>query len=247
MTGQIKKFRNLRELSSIAAHEITNLANKTVSAKGVFYLALSGGNTPRTLYHLLGTTYAKAIPWKSMHIFFCDERYVPHDDKRSNYRMVKEELLDFVPIPKENVHPIPTGYSDPTEAARIYDNELREYFRTERNMSGNQPSSFDLVLLGMGREGHTASLFPGSTALDEKEVWALSVEVSVNPPRRITLTYPILNSAEAVYFLISGPDKGEVMRRLMDGANDFHDLPAAGIQPASGNLTWWLDDTVMHA
>jgi 6-phosphogluconolactonase len=174
---EIKKFRDLDELSIALAKDIADLINQIVKGKKYFSIALSGGNTPRKLFRLLGGTNGKSIPWNSVEIFFCDERYVPHEDKQSNYRMVKENLLDLVSIPQKNIHPIPTSYSNPNEAAQAYEKELRKYFSFEEN-------TFDLVLLGMGKEGHTASLFPGSPALDEKKNWVAAVEVRTTPLSR---------------------------------------------------------------
>ncbi len=162
MLGETKTFPDLDGLSSVVAQDIHDVINKAVAERGIFHLALSGGNTPRTLYHILGTTHQHSIPWTAVHIFFCDERYVPHGDEHSNYRMVKENLLDLIPVPQKNIHPVPTDLSDPDEAARTYEEVLR------KNLP-NSGNSFDLVLLGMGKEGHTASLFPGSEASRRKK------------------------------------------------------------------------------
>lgn len=232
--GEIKKFRDLEEVNSAAALDINSLISKAVSSKGVFHLALSGGNTPQTLYHILGTIYAKSIPWDGVHIFFCDERYVSHEAEQSNYRMVKENLLDLVPIPRKNIHPIPTDNLDMKTAARAYETELRKIFLADG-------STFDLAILGIGKEGHTASLFPGSPALDEKRRWALAVEVNAVPSRRITLTYPILNHTAVIYFIVSGSDKAEVMEKILRGTNNFRTYPAAGIRNQNGEIVWWID------
>lgn len=236
--GEIKKFHDLNELSSAAAQDISILINKVVSSRGAFFIGLSGGNTPRTLYRILGTTYGKSIPWKSVHIFFCDERFVPHDDARSNFLMVKEDLLDLISIPQENIHPIPTNYSNPGEAAQVYEKELRKYFAVEGN-------TFDVVIMGVGKEGHTASLFPGSSALDEKDKWTLAVEVRALPANRITLTYPILNRAGITYFLVSGSDKSEIMEKILNHADDFRTFPAVGIHPRNGKPVWWIDSPAL--
>jgi 6-phosphogluconolactonase len=234
LKGTLKKFRSLEELSYSVAQDITHLINDVVASKGVFYLALSGGNTPRTLFKILGTTYGKSIPWNYVHVFFCDERFVPHDDPLSNFRMAKEMLLDLVAIPQENIHPVPTSHLDMQTAARNYELELRRFFSDE-------VSSFDLAIMGIGKEGHTASLFPGSLALDEKEKWVLGIEVDAVPHQRITLTYPILNRSAVIYYLVSGADKVEVMEEILKGANDFNQYPVAGIRPENGKLVWWID------
>jgi len=238
VVGEIKKFRNLDELSESLAREIAALINKEPRTNNYFSLALSGGNTPRTLYHLLGTTYAKSVPWSNVHIFFCDERYVPQDDKQSNYRMVKETLLDSISIPQGNIHPIPTGSKNSVEAAEFYEQDLRKYF-------ADHGATFDLVLLGMGKEGHTASLFPNSSALDEKKKWTAAVEVQAVPPKRITLTYPILNRATRIYFLVSGSDKKDVLTKILNDAADFQLYPASGIHPQNGKMVWWIDSAAL--
>jgi 6-phosphogluconolactonase len=234
LTGETRKFSDLDALSVAAAEDIVGLIERAVRSKGIFHLALSGGNTPRTLYHLLGSTYAKSIPWESVHVFFCDERFVPHGDPSSNFRMVKETLLDFVSIPEKNLHPIPTTQLEMKVASRNYEVELRKTF-------GSEGESFDLAIMGIGREGHTASLFPGSPALEEREKWVLGLQVDAVPSQRITLTFPILNRARAVYFLVSGAEKAGIMKRLSKGENDFHLCPAAGIRLVSGQLIWWVD------
>jgi 6-phosphogluconolactonase len=234
LIGEIRKFHTFDELSASVAEDIDSLINRVVCSKGIFYLALSGGNTPRTLYRILGTTYREAIPWGSVHIFFCDERFVSHEDSQSNFRMTKENLLDLISIPQENIHSIPTDRSDIKVAARDYEIELRKFFSGGVN-------SFDLAILGIGREGHTASLFPGSPALDEKEKWVLGVEVDALPPRRITLTYPILNRSSVIYLIVSGSGKAEIMREILKGVNDFHVCPASGIRPLNGRLVWQID------
>lgn len=234
LIGTLKKFRTLEELSASVAQEIDGLINNVVTSKGVFHLALSGGNTPRTLFNILATTYRELIPWKSLHVFFCDERFVPHDNPLSNFRMTKETLLDLVPIPQKNIHPIPTSNLELRTAARNYESELRKFMSDDGN-------SFDLAIMGIGKEGHTASLFPGSLALDEKEKWTLGVEVNAVPPQRITLTFPILNRAAITYFLVSGSDKSEVMEEILKGTSDFHKYPIAGIRPENGKLVWWVD------
>ena len=238
LSGEIKKFNGLDELSASAAQDIAQLIERVVASKGGFHLALSGGNTPRTLYHILGTTYGISIPWKSVHIFFCDERFVPHGDSLSNFRTVKEVLLDLISIPQQNIHPIPTHRLEMKTASQNYESELRKFFT-------DGTDSFDLAIMGIGKEGHTASLFPGSPALDEKEKWVAGVEVDAVPPKRITLTYPILNRSAAIYYLVSGPDKTEVMEEIIKGTDDFHQYPVAGIHPKDGKLVWWVDSAVL--
>lgn len=234
MSREIRKSSGLDEMSASVALDINDLIRAAAAANRKFTLALSGGNTPRTLYHILATTYHDSIPWEAVHFFWGDERYVPHDDAESNFRMVKETLLDLVPIPGENVHSIPTSYSDPEEAARAYEEDLRKFF-------GDTGNTLDLVLLGMGKEGHTASLFPNSPALDEKTRWVAAVEAPARPSRRITLTLPILNRASGVYFLASGREKAEAFRKVFDSETDLHDCPAKALDPSQGDVIWWID------
>lgn len=234
----VKKFSDLNELSEAAARDITSLVEDTVSRKGHFSLALSGGSTPRTLHHLLGTVYRERIPWDSVSIYFGDERYVSQNDKQSNYLMARETLLNFVPIPARNIHPIRTDLADPRKAAEAYERELRDAFEEEGN-------SFDLLLLGIGREGHTASLFPHSPALNENMKWVTAIDVPAVPPKRITLTYPILNRSSVVYFLVSGSDKAAALKEVLGDEADFHEYPAKGVFPRAGRLEWWVDSAAL--
>lgn len=235
---EVRKFRDLDELSESAAASIRTLAVQTVSRKGRFSIALSGGNTPRTLHHLLATRYRDEIPWESVLVFFGDERYVPHSDKQSNFLMARQTLLDMVPIPASNLFPIPTNLPEPELAAAAYEEELKKVF-------GDQGTSFDLLVLGMGKEGHTASLFPGSTALDESRRWTAAVEVPVLPPKRITLTYPVLNRSESVYFLVSGGDKSGALKEVLSESSGFHLYPAKGIAPPAGRVEFWVDSAAL--
>jgi 6-phosphogluconolactonase len=203
------------------------------TAGGGFSLALSGGNTPRLLYQRLAEDYRDRIPWARVHIYWSDERYVPHDDPRSNYRTARETLLDHVPVPPACVHPMPTDAADPDQAARRYERVL--------------PPSFDLVLLGMGSDGHTASLFPGSSALDETRRRVVASEAPVEPRVRLTLTLPALNGAEAVFFLVTGADKAPAVRRIAMESPDPRACPAAGVRPRRGAVVWWVDAAAASA
>ncbi len=197
-------FADVNEFSLRAAEAAVRTINESVQSNGSFSLALAGGNTPRTLYRLLSSQFRDRIPWTKVQVFWGDERYVPLDDPRSNYRMARESLLDAVPCPAENVHPMPTELRDPDVAARDYEKTLRGYF------SKDWPR-FDLVLLGIGEEGHTASLFPGSPALEETRRGVVAVKAPVEPPQRLTLTLPALTHAANVYFLVSGSNKAQAL------------------------------------
>jgi 6-phosphogluconolactonase len=203
--------------------------------QGSFAVALSGGSTPRRLYELLAAPACReAFPWARTHWFWGDERFVPHDDAESNYRMVREALLSLAPIPAANIHPIPTDGITPDEAAAAYEREL-EAFYGATTLAPERPL-FDIVLLGVGPDGHTASLFPGTAILAERRRWAGAV-VGAKPEPRITLTYPALESSREVAFMAAGEDKRVVLGRLFGGDAT---LPAARLKP-QGTLRFFLD------
>lgn len=208
---------------------------------GAFAVALSGGSTPRRLYeHLAGAPYRAAFPWSRTHWFWGDERFVGPDDALSNYRMVREAMLSHVPIPEANIHPIPTENVTPEAAAMIYERELKSFYGADR--IDNRKSLFDVVLLGLGVDGHTASLFPGTSVLDVRD--RLVVPVGGDKPEtRITLTYPALESGQKVAFLVTGEEKRSILSRIRRGNND---LPAARLQP-SGELIWFVDEAAAGA
>jgi 6-phosphogluconolactonase len=201
-----------------------------------FAVALSGGSTPRSLFSLLaGPERAQHIGWSKVHVFWGDERTVPPDDPDSNYRMAREALLDRVALPSSNVHRIPAEL-EPTRAAEEYAHTLRDFF-TRRTGAAR----FDLILLGMGADGHTASLFPGTAALDEHERWVVANYVEKLDTWRITLTLPVLNGAEHVAFLVAGAGKAETLKRVLQGPRQPRELPSQLIHPAQGTLVWLLD------
>lgn len=230
----VRVFPNINELSLRAAEAAVKTINNAVHAAGRCSLVLSGGSTPRTLYALLASRFREQIPWAQVHVFWGDERYVPAGDAHSNYRMAKETLLDHVPCPAANVHPMWTHFAVQDDAARDYEATLRKYFV-------GQPFEFDLVLLGLGPEGHTASLFPGSPALSESIRWVLAVTAPADPPLRLTLTLPVLNRAANAYFLVTGSNKARALQHVLTGTADLHTFPAAGVRLGSGTLIWWVD------
>jgi 6-phosphogluconolactonase len=194
-------------------------------------IALTGGGTPRGLYALLASEYRERIDWSRVQLFLGDERYVPVDSKESNYRMIRETLLSGAPVPSGNIHPIPTYLPDPASAARLYEATLRDYHE------GEWPA-FDLVLLGIGADGHVASLFPGNPALEVTDRWVTVVEnAPASTPTRISLTLPAINAARNVFFLVSGKEKQEIVSAVMSGG----DYPAARVAPA-GELVWFRDE-----
>jgi 6-phosphogluconolactonase len=230
----IRVYPDLESLSRAAAALIATQADLAVAARGRFSLALSGGATPRRTYELLAAPpLMDQVPWDRVHVFWGDERCVPLDDPRSNARMAKEAWLDRVPIPARQIHPI-TCARDPAAAARDYEARLRKFF-------SGAPPRLDLVLLGLGDNGHTASLFPGTPVLEEQERWAAAVYVAAGDLYRVTLTAPLINQAVLVAFLVAGGAKAEILREVLHGPRDPARLPAQLIRPHPGDLLWLAD------
>ncbi len=218
-----------------AAEFMAAQAVEAIAARGRWTIALAGGGTPKPIYQRLAEAgYAQGIDWSRVHIFFGDERCVSPDDSRSNYRMAREALLDHVPLPPENVHRL-RGEDDPALAALAYEQEIQRMFRTAA------PPAFDLVCLGMGDNGHTASLFPGTASLREQTRWVIPQYVEVMQTWRVTMTAPLINAARHVAFFVEGAGKAEMLRRVLHGRYDPDVLPAQMIQPARGQLHWLVD------
>jgi 6-phosphogluconolactonase len=196
-----------------------------------FAVCLAGGSTPRRVYELLASAERARFPWDRAHWFFGDERFVPHDHPDSNYRMVRAALFDAAPVPAGNVHPVPTA-GEPAQAAQAYANELRDFYG-DAALDPQRPL-FDVVLLGLGEDGHTASLFPGTTALQERQRWVVDVLNPKSEPR-ITLTYPALQSTRALAFLVAGANKRDILARVWRG----DDLPAARLNGPAPD--WFID------
>jgi 6-phosphogluconolactonase len=237
--SEVEIFSDKNELVRAEAERIVTQAREAIRARGRCLVALSGGSTPRPLYELLATPrYATRIDWSRMHLFWGDERCVPPDHPDSNYRMTREALIDHVPLPPENVHRV-RGEDPPEQAAVAYERLLRELFGPD-----DPPArTFDLVLLGMGRDGHTASIFPGSAAVGETHRWAMPVHVET--PRdmwRVTVTTVVLNAAADVTFLVAGPDKAPRLREVLQaGERSRPALPAQLVKPIRGALHWMVD------
>lgn len=229
-------FPDAESLSRGTAALVADRAREAIAATGRFTVALSGGSTPHRCYELLASApFAAAVAWDRVQILWGDERCVPPDNARSNYRMAREALLDKVPIPAANIHRI-AGELAPEDAADDYQARLGALF------SG--APSFDLVLLGLGENGHTASLFPHTPALDETERWVVAVRPAGEEPR-ITLTAPVINTAQTVAFQVSGAKKRAVLREVRHGPRDPARLPAQLIAPESGDLRWLVDTAVL--
>ena len=234
MKPDVRVCADLADLSRRAAEAVVGTINDAVRTSGTCSIVLSGGSTPRTLYGLLASQFRARVPWAHLHVFWEDERYVPREDPRSNYRMAREMLLDHVPCPPANIHPMPTHFPSAEVAARDYERTLRDHFVAER-------PPFDLVLLGIGDDGHTASLFPGSLALAERTRWVVAAQAPVEPQTRLTLTLPALTGAAAVHVLVTGATEGEALRHALEGAGDWIKYPAAGIRLGTGSVIWWAD------
>jgi 6-phosphogluconolactonase len=221
-------------LAHEAAKRFAELVQEAAGARGRFSVALSGGSTPGRLYELLaGDPYRARIPWHQVHLFWGDERCVPPGDPGSNYRLANETLISQVPIPAENVHRM-RGELEPGAAARVYERVLEDFFCGPR-------ARFDLVLLGLGEDGHTASLFPDSPVMAEAQrlVAPATALYQDRPAQRMTLTLPAINTSRQVLFLVSGSAKAQVVQAVVEGPEGH--LPAQRIQPTAGQLTWLLD------
>jgi 6-phosphogluconolactonase len=225
---------DLESLSVAAAEMLADRIRTTVDQQGRCALVLTGGRTPRRMYELLAGRFGASVPWPQVDLFWGDERYVPPDDPQSNYHLAKVALLDHITIPPANVRPMPTRHPDMDVAAREYEDEIRRYFHDRR-------ARFDILLLGMAADGHVASLFPGQPALRERDRWVVAATVPADPPRRLTMTFPLINQAHAVIFLVAGTAKADAIRRAMAPGTAIDELPAAGVRPEHGTLTCWLD------
>jgi 6-phosphogluconolactonase len=232
---ELQVVQDAAALADTAARWVHDRAWAAVQARGRFTVALSGGSTPKALYQRLAA--GPPMPWNQMEFCFGDERPVPPDDPQSNARMVREALTGHPFIPPEKVHRI-EGELPAAEAASRYEQTLRRIFAGTTTFP-----RFDLVLLGLGPDGHTASLFPHSPALAERHAWVAANWVEKFHTHRITLTYPVLNAAAEVLFLVRGTDKEWALQQVLQGGAPVEDVPARGIQPVSGRLTFLVDQT----
>jgi 6-phosphogluconolactonase len=236
---EARVFADAHLLTRGVADESARAIVEAVAARGRCSVCLSGGATPKSLNELWARDYASRIPWAQIDFFWGDERYVPHDDPRSNFRMARDTLLTRVAISPEKIHPVPTSSGIPEDDARKYEAEMRKVF-------ADGTPQFDLMFLGLGPEGHTASLFPGSPALDEKQSWAVAVEAPAEPPQRITMTFPVINRARNIFFLVEGTKKREILRTIRDEPDgDASPYPAARVRSA-GRVIWFLDQAALH-
>lgn len=234
--ARVEVWRDLAEVSARASELLIGIAREAVTSQGEFSLALSGGSTPQALYQLLASeAKAARVPWTQTHVFWSDERCVPPDDAESNYRMAHETLLAHVPVPVEQVHRM-RGEDEPERAAEAYAEELAAHF-------GASLPRFSLILLGMGADGHTASLFPHSPALKETQRTVTATYVEKLASHRLTLTLPALNAAATVLFLVSGEAKAAALNAVFESdAIEDGSCPARLVRPAQGELIWLVDE-----
>jgi 6-phosphogluconolactonase len=234
--GDVIVLDDMAALAGEGARRFVALAGAAIADHGRFRVALSGGSTPRALHEQLARQHRDDVDWERVEIFWGDERFVPPDDAESCFRMARETLLDAVPIPAANIFPFPTVGGTPEAAAQAYAETLAATF-------GAETPRFDLILLGMGPDGHTASLFPGHPeVLQPSGALVVAVHGSPKPPpTRLTCTYRVLNAAANVIFLVNGTDKAATLRAVLHGPEDIARLPAQGVRPEAGSLAWLVD------
>lgn len=233
--NRIEVLDDTQRLALAAAEHFIETAGEAVEQRGEFRVALAGGSTPRDAYQrLAGADLAPMVSWRNVQLFWGDERCVPPDHPDSNFRMARDSFLDKVPVPQANIHRI-QGELEPKLAASAYREELQQVFEDRRR------PRFDLILLGMGADGHTASLFPNSRAVAEQRRWVVAHMVEQLKAWRVTLTPPVLNAARQVVFLVAGKAKAERLKEVLQGERDPERLPAQLVRPKRGSLIWMLD------
>ncbi len=233
--GKVEVLSDLEALSLRAASIFVIATKSSIARKKRFAVAISGGSTPGRLYTLLGSeAYRHQVDWQSVHFFWADERCVPKDDEASNFRTAFDPLISKIALPDKNIHRI-KGEEAPDKAARGYEEEIGRFF------GGSERPRFDLIILGMGEDGHTASLFPGSKSLEETVRLAVPVYLEEPEKNRITLTLPVLNNADQILFLVAGSSKASVLSEILGEKEKKKGFPAGMIRPAHGNITWLID------
>lgn len=233
---EIRITSDIEELFSLAADTFVEIAGEAISERGRFTVALSGGSTPKAFYHLLTTDeYRTKVRWVDVRFFLGDERFVPPGAEQSNFRMALLNLFKPLGIPPENIFRWKTEISDPKAVARGYEDTIIEFV-------GGEPPQFDLFLLGMGPDGHVASLFPSTKALTESHHLAVPTWVEKLKSWRLTMTYPVINNSRNVMFLVAGEAKAEAVREVIDGKKDAAHFPAQSVRPKDGRLMWFLDE-----
>lgn len=237
--GKIKKIitADAEQLAAKGAEIVRKTAIEAVSLQGYFAVAISGGSTPRAMHRRLAQDpYLTGVPWQKTHVFMVDERMVAFDQPDSNFGAAQKDFLNKVPIPQEQFHPMPVRFP-PEEGAAMYQKELETFFHG----SGNPDPRFDLIILGLGVDGHVASLFPGQPVIKGPGRWVLSVKGGYPDVFRLTLNYTVLNSAKHILFLVFGVEKAQILKTLFKDRKAS--LPAMKIRPTNGHVTWLLDRT----
>lgn len=239
MSNQVEVFENVQSLASAAADEFVRRANESSKGSDTFSVALSGGSTPKRLFRALASEENRGrVAWDRVHFFWGDERYVPPDHPDSNFGAARDLLLEPLAVPADNIHRFKTELGDPVEAANQLETELRDFFKLRHE---GQLPRFDLVLLGLGLDGHTASLFPGSAALAEDVRLVSANWVEKLGSFRLTLTARAFNNAVRILFLVTGAEKARVVRDVLEAETETARFPAQLIQPCNGDLFWYLD------
>jgi 6-phosphogluconolactonase len=237
VSAEIRILTTPQELFEAAAEEVVRVANTAVKEHGRFTIALSGGSTPKSLYNLLATNARTSLPWDRIFFFWGDERHVPPKDADSNYRMADEAMLSKVPVSVANVFRMPAENPDAPAAAEAYEQTLRKFFQ----LSAGEFPRLDLILLGMGPDGHTASLFPGTAGLQEKSRLVIANWVEKLKTHRLSFTLPVLNAARCIAFLVSGTDKAPALRAVLEENVSGEQYPSKLVQPKDGKLIWFVD------
>ena len=235
-------FADVAALTKAAGERFVHLSRDAVAARGVFTVALSGGSTPKVLYTLLATDQSlrAAIPWSNIYFFFGDERHVPPDNAESNFRMANEAMFARLTPGSTHVHRVPAENPNAAEIASQYETDMKRFFKSKGLVQAGFPR-FDLVLLGMGPDGHTASLFPGTTALGETQRWVVANWVEKFKTHRITVTFPVLNNAAEVILFVAGPDKAPMVGEVLGHTGAAPHYPVQMVQPHNGIKRWMLD------
>jgi 6-phosphogluconolactonase len=234
--NKIEVFETPEALSEATAEFIIKLAYECIARRGKFSLCLSGGSTPELLFKLMaGADYRERLPWVQTFVFWGDERYVPMDDSRNNAFVARTLLLDKVGLPRENIFPMPVNLEPATAAAQAYTQTLETFF-------GKDLPQFDLIMLGIGENAHTASLFPNTPVIHEQRAWVSALYVEEVKMYRVTLTAPVINNAHNVMFLAAGKGKAEVLRTVLTAPYQPDKYPAQLISPVLGSLFWFLDE-----
>jgi 6-phosphogluconolactonase len=239
---EVDIFADIETLTVAAARRFALLATKAIEDHGVFAVALSGGSTPKALYRLMAADQAirSTIPWSKIHFFFGDERHVPPDHAESNFRMANEAMLQALPTEQLHVHRMLAEITSAAQAAAQYEEDLRDFFDSRALMDEAFPR-FDLIFLGMGPDGHTASLFPDSSALSETTRWIVANWVEKFQTDRITMTFPVLNSAAEVVLFVAGPEKAPLVAEVLQMPASVQKYPVQKVRPCNGIKRWMLD------